>query len=104
MRERMAATFPDFIDFTQKRLFGEIWNREGLSPRDRSLITVAMICASYQPAALDHHLQYAVQNGVTKSELKEVKMHVAFYAGWPSAVSAMQHALDFLEDREQEEK
>jgi len=97
LRARLESAFPDFLQFTSERLFGEIWAREGLEPRDRSLITVALLCADFRPSPLAHHLELAVKNGVTKDEIKEVMMHVAFYAGWPTAMSAMQSALDFLE-------
>lgn len=96
VRTQLAETFPEFYQFTNDRLFGEIWAREELSPRDRSLITVALICADFRPGPLEHHLQFALTNGVTKSELKEIMMHVAFYAGWPTAISAMQASLDFF--------
>lgn len=93
---QIADVFPEFLAFSNDHLFGEIWAREGLSPRDRSLITVALICANFRPDPLKHHLQLALANGVTKPELKEIMMHVAFYAGWPTAVSAMQASLAFF--------
>lgn len=93
---KLREVFGDFMTFTDERLFGEIWKRPGLSPRDRSLITVAVIAANCRPDPLRHHLQFALANGVTKEELKEALMHVAFYAGWPTAISAMQVATEIL--------
>ena len=70
-------------------LFGGVWKRPGLSPRDRSLITVATLGAGYRTNELPHHLQRALDNGVTRDELIEVITHLAFYAGWPAASTAV---------------
>lgn len=82
---------PDFAalaDYTADVLFGGVWQRPGLAPRDRSLITVAVLVALNRTEQLPHHLALARTNGVTRAELVEVVTHLAFYAGWPAAASA----------------
>jgi 4-carboxymuconolactone decarboxylase len=80
---------PKLVDLTDRVLFGDVWERPELSKRDRSLATVAALIALNRPDQLRFHLSYAVQNGVTKDELIEVITHLAFYAGWPNAMSAI---------------
>lgn len=80
---------PKLVDLTDGVLFGDVWERKELSKRDRSLATVAAPIALNRPDQLRFHLNYAVQNGVKKEELIEVITHLAFYAGWPSAISAI---------------
>ena len=70
-------------------LFGEIWERPGLSKRDRSLITVACLVSLYRTGELPFHLKRALENGVTREELVEAITHLAFYAGWPTAATAV---------------
>ena len=70
-------------------LFGDVWARPGLSPRDRSLATVSALIALNRPDQLRSHMALARDNGVSKEELVEVLTHLAFYAGWPNAVSAV---------------
>jgi 4-carboxymuconolactone decarboxylase len=84
-----ADIAPALDDITQKVLFGQVWERPGLSKRDRSLITVATLVAQYRTNELPYHLKLALQNGVTKEELTELITHLAFYAGWPSANTAV---------------
>jgi 4-carboxymuconolactone decarboxylase len=69
-------------------LYGDVWERDELSKRDRSLITVAALIALYRPEQLEAHMERALDNDVTAAELSEVVTHMAFYAGWPSAVTA----------------
>jgi 4-carboxymuconolactone decarboxylase len=80
---------PKMVQLTDDVLFGDVWKREGLSRRDRSLITVAVLAATYRPGQLDSHLKLALENGVTKDELVEALTHVAFYAGWPSGMGGL---------------
>jgi len=84
-----ADIAPALGDYTDQFLFGDVWKRPGLSPRDRSLITVATLVAGYRINELPFHLKFALQNGVTKEELIEAITHLAFYAGWPCASSAI---------------
>src|SRR6266566_3731510 len=80
---------PKLMELNEKVLFGDIWERPGLSPRDRSLITVATLVALYRTNELPFHLKKALDNGITKDELAELITHLAFYAGWPTASSAV---------------
>ncbi len=79
---------PALGDYTDNVLFGEVWKRPQLSPRDRSLVTVSSLIAQYRLNELPFHLKFALQNGVTREELIEAITHLAFYAGWPSASTA----------------
>lgn len=80
---------PKLADLTDRVLFDDVWERTELSKRDRSLITVAALIALNRPDQLRFHLKYAVENGVKQDELIEVITHLAFYAGWPCAISAI---------------
>lgn len=80
---------PKFAQLTDEVLFGDIWARPGLSPRDRSLVTVSALIAMNRPEQLRGHLARARQNGLSEAELIETTTHLAFYAGWPSAVTAI---------------
>jgi 4-carboxymuconolactone decarboxylase len=87
---RMFGDFaPALVGFTDDVLFGQVWTRRELSPRDRSLVTVAALTAGGNAEQLTYHLGLARQNGVTETELIEAITHLAFYAGWPRAMSAM---------------
>jgi 4-carboxymuconolactone decarboxylase len=83
---------PKLVSLTDDVLFGDIWARPELSPRDRSLITVAALVAGGNTEQLPGHLERAQENGVTETELKETIIHLAFYVGWPRAMSAIQIA------------
>ncbi len=88
--EKMFGDFaPGLVHFTDGVLFGEAWKRPQLSQRDRSLITVAALTAGGNAEQLTFHLQCAKDNGATQEELIEAMTHLAFYAGWPKAMSAM---------------
>lgn len=78
-----------FARYTKDILFGDLWRREELSLRERSLITVAALVAGGHMEQLPYHLQLAGENGLTQEELIEAVTHLAFYAGWPRAASAM---------------
>lgn len=80
---------PKLAEVTDKVLFGDIWERPGLSKRDRSLITVAALVAMYRLEQLPFHVAKALENGLTREELAEAVTHLAFYAGWPAAASAI---------------
>jgi 4-carboxymuconolactone decarboxylase len=88
--EKMLGDFaPGLVHFTDDVLFGEVWERPQLTQRDRSLVTVAALLTGGNVEQLTFHLQYAKDNGATEEELIEVITHLAFYAGWPKAFSAM---------------
>jgi 4-carboxymuconolactone decarboxylase len=91
--------FPKLYDATQEVLFGDIWERPGLSKRDRSLITVAVNTALYRSDQLRSHINRALDNGVTRDEIVEVITHVAFYGGWPTGVNGAQVATDVFQER-----
>jgi 4-carboxymuconolactone decarboxylase len=80
---------PALVGFTDDVLFGQVWKRPELSPKDRSLATVAALVAGGNAEQLTFHLAFAKDNGATEEELIEVITHLAFYAGWPKAMSAM---------------
>lgn len=80
---------PKLVELTDEVLFDDVWERQQLSKRDRSLITVAALIALNRPEQLRFHLNYAVENGVKKEELIEVITHLAFYASWPNAMTAV---------------
>ncbi len=87
-RDLVGAFAPKLADLTADVLFDDVWKRPGLSKRDRSLITVASLVALNRVEQLRYHLPHAVENGVTVEELAEAITHLAFYAGWPSSMSA----------------
>ena len=87
-----ADIAPALDRFTQDVLFGQVWERPGLSKRDRSLITVATLVANYRTNELPFHLKRALENGVTRDELTELITHLAFYSGWPTANTAVEIA------------
>ena len=80
---------PGLVHYTDKVLFDEVWERDGLAKRDRSLVTVAALTAMGKTDQLRFHLAFARQNGVTDDELKEALLQLAFYTGWPNGMAAM---------------
>lgn len=93
----LAEVSPDFVRLTEEMLFGQIWERPGLSARDRSLITCAALVAGGRTEQMASHFPRAVRNGVTREELVEMIVHLAFYAGWPNAVSALMRVREHLD-------
>ena len=87
-QQLIGDTAPKLAELTDQVLFGDVWERLELSPRDRSLITVSALVALYRLEQLPGHLRRALANGLTEHELAEAITHLAFYAGWPSAMSA----------------
>jgi 4-carboxymuconolactone decarboxylase len=84
------------VELTDGLLFDDVWERKELSKRDRSLITVAALVALNRPDQLRYHLPLAVQNGVKEQELIEAITHLAFYSGWPNAMSAIMVAKELF--------
>jgi 4-carboxymuconolactone decarboxylase len=80
---------PKLVELTDEVLFGDVWERRELSKRDRSLVTVAALVAMNRPDQLRFHLRRAMENGLSKEQLVEAITHLAFYAGWPCAMTAM---------------
>ena len=91
--QKLVGDFaPKLAQLTDDVLFGDVWERAELSPRDRSLVTVAALIANGNTEQLTGHLNRAKQNGLSEVELAEVIIHLAFYAGWPRAMSAVRVA------------
>jgi 4-carboxymuconolactone decarboxylase len=88
-QQLMGDIAPKLADLTDTVLFGDVWERPGLSKRDRSLATVSALIALNRPDQLRSHIALAQINGVTEVEIVEVITHMAFYAGWPNAVTAV---------------
>jgi 4-carboxymuconolactone decarboxylase len=90
---------PGLVQYTGDLLFNDLWLRPDLAPRDRSLVTVSALIASGQTAQIPYHLNRAMNNGLTKEQASEVLTHVAFYAGWPNAFSAVPVVRDVFDKR-----
>lgn len=86
----MQAVAPGLAEYTDTVLFGDVWRRPDLSPRDRSLVTVAALIATGKTAQLEGHTGRALDNGVRPIEISGVVTHLAFYSGWPNAVSSIE--------------
>lgn len=97
--DRIRGVVPKLVDLTEKVVFGDVWERPELSKRDRSLITCAALVALQRPDQLRGHLDRALTNGVTKEELGELITHLAFYSGWPTAVTAASIAKEVFDKR-----
>ena len=89
MRAPWADIAPRLTEISDNVLFDDVWRRPGLSPRDRSLVTVASLIALYRSNELKFHLGKALENGVTRDEIIETITHLAFYSGWPTASTAI---------------
>lgn len=98
-QQLMGDIAPKLAQLTDSVLFGDVWARPGLSRRDRSLVTVSALIAMNRPDQLRSHLALARENGVTRDELIEAITHLAFYAGWPSAITAVAVAKEVLPER-----
>lgn len=101
MRAPWGDIAPRLTEITDQVLFDDIWQRPGLSPRDRSLITVASLISLYRSNELPFHLRKALENGVTRDEIVEAITHLAFYSGWPTAATALAIARQVFEQVDQ---
>jgi 4-carboxymuconolactone decarboxylase len=99
-RDRLKKGFPKLVQATEEFAYGDIWARPGLSPRDRSLITIAALTALGREEQLKTHLERALGNGVTRDEIHEMVVHMAVYAGWPAAMTAAHIATDLYEEKD----
>ena len=97
--ENFGTTSPGLVSDTTDFLFRDLWLRPDLAPRDRSLVTISSLIANGQAAQLNSHLTIGMNNGLTSAEIGEVISHIAFYAGWPNAFSAMTVAKSVFETR-----
>jgi 4-carboxymuconolactone decarboxylase len=98
-RSPLRDIAPALADYSERVLFDDVWERPGLCPRDRSLITVATLVALYRTNELPFHLKKALDNGVTRDELIELITHLAFYSGWPTANTAATIARRVFEEQ-----
>lgn len=97
--EQFGTVAPGLVQYTTDVLFRDLWLRTGLAPRDRSLVTVSALIAAGQVAQIPYHLGRAMDNGLTQAQAGEAITHLAFYAGWPNAFSALPVAKDVFEKR-----
>jgi 4-carboxymuconolactone decarboxylase len=97
--QQFGATSPGLVQHTTDVLFRDLWLRPDLAPRDRSLVTVSALIASGQVVHMPYHLNRAMDNGLTQEQAAEVIMHLAYYAGWPCAFSALPVAKEVFEKR-----
>ena len=101
VEQQFGKIAPGLVEYTTDVLFRDLWLRPDLAPRDRSLVTVSALIASGQVAQVTYHLNKAMDNGLTHEQAGEVVTHLAFYAGWPNAFSAVSVVKDVLEKRPQ---
>jgi 4-carboxymuconolactone decarboxylase len=99
VEQQFGNVSPELVQYTTDVLFRDLWLRPDLAPRDRSLATVSALIAAGQAAQIPYHLNRAMDNGLTQTEAGEVITHLAFYAGWPNAFSAVAVAKDVFEKR-----
>jgi 4-carboxymuconolactone decarboxylase len=100
LRKSLGDFAPKLVDLTDDVLFGDVWERPELSKRDRSLITCAALVATGKTEQMDFHFPRAIENGVTVEEIVELITHLAFYVGWPNAMSAIARAKQVLEKKQ----
>jgi 4-carboxymuconolactone decarboxylase len=98
-RDVVRGTVPKMIEISENVIYGDIWERPGLSKRDRSLVVLATLISTYRPEQLRGHLARALDNGVTKEEIAEVITHLAFYSGWPGSMTAARIAKEVYDER-----
>ena len=98
-RSALQEVAPKLAELTVGMVYDDVWERPGLSKRDRSLITVATLTALYRSDQLRGHIGRALDNGVTRDEIGEVITHMAIYAGWPTAVNAAGIAKEVFDAR-----
>ena len=98
-REQVRPIAPKLVELAEKVVYGDVWERPGLSKRDRSLITVATLGALGCERQLRGHLERALGNGVSKDEIGELITHLAFYAGWPAAMTGALVAKEVFDAR-----
>jgi len=96
---QVRDVFPKLGELTDKIVFGDVWERKGLSKRDRSLVTLSSLVTQCRLDQLQGHLWRALDNGVTKDEICELITHLAFYTGWPNAGSAALVAKEVFAER-----
>lgn len=99
VQQTYGAASPALVEYTNEVLFGQVWRRPGLALRERSLVTISALIVSGKSAQLAGHLNRGLDNGITKAEASAIIAHLAFYSGWPNAVSAAAVAKTVFEKR-----
>lgn len=97
--DELRSVSPALANYTESTLLGEVWKRPGLTPRDRSIVTVSALIARNQINEMPFHFRRALDNGVTPAELSEIITHLAFYEGWPNATAAASVARQIYAER-----
>jgi 4-carboxymuconolactone decarboxylase len=97
--EEIRVVSPALEKYTQIAISDDLWKRPDLSPRDRSIVTVAALIARNQTIGMLHYFNLALDHGVKPSELSEITTHLAFYSGWPNALSALAILKDIFVQR-----
>jgi 4-carboxymuconolactone decarboxylase len=100
-RKSFGDVAPHLAEITDKVLFGDVWENTALSPRDRSLVTITSLISLYRVNEMPFHLKRALENGITKEEIIGTITHLAFYAGWPPAMTALQIARRAFDEADQ---
>lgn len=98
LRAQIGDFAPKIVDLTEQVVFGDVWERHGLVKRDRSLITISALVAGNNWEQLEAHLRIGRGNGLTREEVVEALTHLAFYCGWPRALSAITIAQRVYDD------
>src|ERR1035441_6565916 len=101
VQKALGSFAPKLVSLTDDVLFGDVWERSALSKRDRSLATITTLIALRATEQLLFHLKKGVENGLTQDEIVELITHMAFYSGWPSAMSAINVAKKIFEEEKQ---
>jgi 4-carboxymuconolactone decarboxylase len=99
-RDNIRNFIPKLIEMTEDVVFGDIWERPGLSKRDRSLMVISALIALGKERQMVGHFNRALDNGLTVDEIKEIITHLAFYSGWPTAMTGATIFKEVLEKRE----
>ena len=99
VQQDVGTVSPGLVQYTGDLLFRDLWLRPDLAPRDRSLVTVSALIAAGQVAQIPFHLNRAMDNGLRRAQASEVVTHLAFYAGWPNAMSAVPVVKSVFESR-----
>lgn len=97
-RKAFGDIAPGLADYTDQVLFGDVWERPGLAPRERCMVTVSSLISLYRTNELGFHIRKALATGVSEAEIIEIITHLAFYAGWPTASTALSIARDVFNE------
>jgi 4-carboxymuconolactone decarboxylase len=98
-RAEVGMVAPALDKYTQDRLFGDVWKRPGLGPRDRSIVTLAALITRNQTIEMTGYIKLALDHGLKPAEISEIITHLAFYAGWGNAMGAVAAAKDVFTER-----